>query len=153
MSDSRNNAFPFDWKAFENMFGGRFMLPDLSQIDLRDTSWITNYIGEILKNVNPMQNNSAPSSRLNAEIFQTHKSVIVRIPVPQDIDEASIRLSINKLRLRVEGLPTAKSQHTLTLPVPVIVGSSRAVIRDGVLEIRMPKDPNDRKFTKLYVQL
>jgi HSP20 family molecular chaperone IbpA len=149
------SAFPFDWKAFERMFGGgggSLPLPDSLRSSFRDTSWIGDYVQRILRHAQSQQGLSASFADIDSHWFETHKSVIFRINVPKETNANLIRVWVSSHHLQLEGIPDTKHKHTFPLPAPVVAKASRAVFKDGVLEIRMPKSVSDKKYREIYVE-
>lgn len=129
-----------------------FMLPDPDKAGYRDPSWIGDYVQRLLKQVNLPKVNITPNSAVDSDVFETHKSVIVRVTVPKAVNPNLIRVWINTHHVRIEGIPDTRQKHTIALPAPVLAKSGRAVFKDGVLEIRIPKYSSERGYKEIYVQ-
>jgi HSP20 family molecular chaperone IbpA len=153
----RNNPFEFDWQSLEKMLADRlpFPLPDMSKINHRDTSWVSDYVGQLLKTskvadtaVDPIRSIAG----LNADLYETHQSVICRIRVPEGADIYSLRVWVHSRHLKLEGLPGKRQTRTIALPASVNSKACRATYKDDVLEIRMPKDRRKPIYREVYVQ-
>lgn len=71
------------------------------------------------------------------ELFETHRSLIVRLQLPAGIREDLVRTLVGSHRLRVEWPPDGRREVPLSRPVDP--RKSRAAIQNGILEVRMPK--------------
>jgi len=152
--ESSNAQFPFNWKAFENMLGGQLssILPDPSLINLRDSSWIGDYVKQLIQQAQQTDRTSTPEKSLDYDLSETSRSVICKINIPKQTNPNLIRIWLNAQQLRIVGIPHSQQKHTIALPVRIVTKTSQAVYKKGVLEIRMPKYMGKRKFREIYVQ-
>lgn len=81
------------------------------------------------------------SSKENAEVFQTHDYVFVRVPVPDQVDERRIDMHIGLNRVVLKWAPGGK-EHVIQLPVDVKNEGVAAAVKNRILEIKMPKEKN-----------
>jgi len=144
---------PFDWGALEKLLGGQIpvMLPDPSRMNLRDTSWIGDYVRRLL-NQTPLLKDLPAEGGQESHLFETHKSVIYRINVPKDVDPNLIRVWVNPVHLRLEGISGRQQKQTIALPAPVVPKASKAVYKNNILEVRMLKNAGKKNFREVYVQ-
>lgn len=89
---------------------------------------------------------AAPHSKENAEVFETHDYVFVRVPVPEQVDERHIDTQIGPSRVVIKWAPGGK-EHVIQLPADVKNGGASASVKEHVLEIKIPKEqrPNLKK--------
>lgn len=72
-----------------------------------------------------------------SEVFETHRSLIVRVFLPAGVRQDRVRTLVGTHRLRIEWPPDGRCEVPLSRPVNP--RKSRAAIKNGVLEVRMPK--------------
>jgi HSP20 family molecular chaperone IbpA len=154
-----NNPFGFDWQSLEKMLGDRlpFPLPDMAKVNHRDASWVSDYVSQLLKtsSVTAPDADADPIrtvTGLNADIYETHSSVICRIRVPEGADIYSIRVWVHSRHLKLEGLPGKRQSRTIALPATVNSKTCSAIFKNGVLEIKMAKDRRKPVYREVYVQ-
>jgi HSP20 family molecular chaperone IbpA len=140
---------PLDWDAFEQWLG---RLP----IDLKKGSFgkIDEYVDGIVKNAisQPEKWPAKPKGgKLPVELFQTHNYVIVRFTIPKGINPRWLHVFAAVQRLRLEGLPGDAKQY-VTLPAPVSPESSRALYKEGVLQVKLLKRKVNERYEELFVR-
>ncbi|MDQ1910087.1 Hsp20/alpha crystallin family protein [Paenibacillus sp. GD4] len=77
-------------------------------------------------------------SGISADLFETHRSIIVRVLLPEQVSPRSVKLTLDEMKLMISGIP-GKRQKILRLPSPVLSKRPRKQFRDGILEIRLQK--------------
>lgn len=105
---------------------------------------------EMMSRFHSPQNNQESRDNLHSTTFETHDFVFVRIPIKNDdwLKQISIYHTSNKLL--VEHIPEYEDKHTITLPAIVRKKGAAANYRDGILEIRIPKNI-DMQFSQIDV--
>jgi HSP20 family molecular chaperone IbpA len=83
------------------------------------------------------------------EVFETHEYVFVRVPIPKRVDKSRIVMYVRTSRVTIRWAP-GSINHVYQLPSDVLTKGAEASIRDNVLEIRMPKEPNP-DVRRIYV--
>lgn len=102
----------------------------------------------------PFGQQTSPSGNgagvLNETTFETHDFVFVRIPVKNEdwLKEMNIYHTSNQLI--VEHIPQYEDQHTITLPAIVKKKGAAANYKDGMLEVRIPKNV-DMQYSQIDV--
>jgi hypothetical protein len=91
-----------------------------------------------------MQQQSAPeaekqASKLNAEIFETHDFIYVRVPLKEDQWLNQMKMFYTSNQVIFENIPDISDKHTIVLPATVKRKGASATHRDGILELRLPK--------------
>jgi HSP20 family molecular chaperone IbpA len=103
-----------------------------------------------------MSNFQTPSEQqhttnpLNSSAFETHDFVFVRIPIKNEDWVKQIRIYHTSNQLIAEGFPEYDDQHKITLPAIVKKKGAVATYKDGILEIRIPKNI-DMQFSQVDV--
>ncbi|WP_144932621.1 Hsp20/alpha crystallin family protein [Paenibacillus sp. 32O-W] len=114
-----------------------------------DSNWIQNYVQSLLKEripeAVPAQWNPQP------EVFETHRSVFVRFELPEEIDPYMLKIRVYPASLQMEGW--GEREYKVKLPALVSANRSKAVMKDGIVEIRMPKTSRKGKGKELYLNL
>ncbi|MDQ0217926.1 Hsp20/alpha crystallin family protein [Peribacillus cavernae] len=87
-----------------------------------------------------VQGNKANQYPLNAEIFETHSEVYVRIPIqsPEMVKQAKIYHTSNQSI--IEGIPAPEDKHVFTLPAIVKKKGASARYKEKTLEIKLLKN-------------
>lgn len=80
------------------------------------------------------------SDRLNSAAFETHNYVYVRISIKQEEWIKKLRIYHTSNQLIVEHIPHHEDKHTITLPAIVKKKGASATFKDGVLEVKIPKN-------------
>lgn len=86
------------------------------------------------------QQTTANPLPLNSTTFETHDFVFVRIPIKNDNWVKKIRIYHTSNQLIAEGIPESEDAHTITLPAIVKKKGAVATYKEGILEIRIPKN-------------
>ncbi|WP_040208618.1 Hsp20/alpha crystallin family protein [Neobacillus jeddahensis] len=92
----------------------------------------------------------ATAGGLNSTAFETHDFVFVRIPLKDDEWAKQIRIYHTSNQLIVEHIPKQEDKHTITLPAIVKKKGATANIKDGMLEVKIPKNV-DMQFSEIDV--
>lgn len=111
----------------QNMMGQ--MLPDQIQKMMQ-----TNSFTDIVK-PNPQASPTIPSS-----VFETHDNVYVRLQIKDEEWLKKIRLYHTSNQMIIEHIPNFEDKHTITLPALVRKKGTIAQLKDGILEIKIPKN-------------
>lgn len=150
------NLFPFN-KDMNNMF--QKMKPD--EIE----NYVQDIIGKMVpENMRGMMNpfdmmNSfqAPQGQqpsasevLNSSTFETHDFVFVRIPIKNEEWVKQMRIYHTSNQLIIEQIPQSDDKHTITLPAIVKKKGAQANYKEGVLEVRIPKN-YDMQYSQIDV--
>ena len=114
-------------KYIQNMMGQ--MLPDQVQKMMQSQNF-----NDIVK-PNPQNSSSIPSS-----VFETHDYVYVRLEIKDSEWLKMIRLYHTSNQMIVEHIPNFEDKHTITLPALVRKKGTTAQVKDGILEIKIPKN-------------
>lgn len=83
------------------------------------------------------------------EVFETHEYVFVRVPIPKKVDKSRISIYVGTSRVTLRWTPGG-TDHIYHLPVDVLTKDSEASVKDNVIEIKMPKEPNP-DIRRIYV--
>lgn len=156
MADNNNNQFN-PWEFFgqngNGMPGGDWQNPDMT--------WVKDYVQDVMKQAFPGQfgegefrGNSGSGSRrgksnLSTDVFETHHFIITRINVPEDILAENIRVMFHTNELKIEGVDS--EPQIVRLPANGLYKGSKAMFKDNVLEIRIPKRSREQ-FQEIPIQ-
>ncbi|WP_042355393.1 spore coat protein [Bacillus rubiinfantis] len=151
------NIFPFNKDIKETL---EKMQPN--QIDKYVQDIIGNVFPENMKRMtNPQdffgnlqssgpQQQSAASSGLQAQAFETHDYVYVRITIKHADWIQKLRVYHTSNQLILEHIPEQDDKHTITLPAIVKKKGAAANYKDGILEVKIPKNI-DMQFSQIDV--
>jgi HSP20 family molecular chaperone IbpA len=90
------------------------------------------------------------STILNSSAFETHDYVFVRIPLKDEEWLKQLKIYHTSNQLIIEHIPNHEDKHTVTLPAIVKKKGAVANFKDGMLEIRIPKNI-DMQFSQIDV--
>jgi HSP20 family molecular chaperone IbpA len=155
MTDSgKDFPFGFDWSKLETLFSE--LQPAKGQKGKpQNLDWIDEFVKDIIKQAIPetVQTSKTPQSSktpLQTEVFETHRNVIARIRIPDNIEPRKLQVFVSLYHLKIEG-PEGK-KHTIELPATVDSRACKAVFRDGVLQVQMRKQARGERFDEVYIQ-
>lgn len=159
---------PFDWTSFAKQAFGKhfpfgasfpFGAADAANWQLPDTRKIEEAVSEIVKRSLPLVHASPgfvfppprTAAAAKAGVFQTHGSVFVRMRLPKRTNPSAIRVLASPSQVKVKGI-AGRAPLTVRLPAFVRVSQGKARIKDGILEIRLPKAKEKERARRLYVE-
>ncbi len=90
------------------------------------------------------------SNSLHAEIFETHDFIVIRLPLKDEAWTKQMKLFYTSNQVIIEHIPELSDKHTLILPATVKRKGASATQRDGVLELRLPKNV-DMQFSEIDI--
>ncbi|TMV52173.1 hypothetical protein FE783_04305 [Paenibacillus mesophilus] len=141
----------FDWDEFQNSFFGAGGWKEAwSGNPAGAIPWVDRYVKGILADAVPgavqkasSQTGQSPpsSSKLSSaasNVFETHHAVIVRIRLSADVVPHHIRLHASPNEIVVSGLP-GDEDKLVKLPAVIRVEGAKAICKQGILEITLPK--------------
>lgn len=124
------------WASMERLFqeGFPFKQSSLPTNATMNSEWLERVVQDALT-----QNIPTESKELYPHtLFETHKSVIVRIKLPHSVNPELLRLYVGATSLRIEGFPNLLEKK-VQLPCEVNRVGIRSTFKDEILEIRMVK--------------
>ncbi|MDQ1913055.1 Hsp20/alpha crystallin family protein [Paenibacillus sp. GD4] len=153
---NKSNGNPygtFDWKQFEQFFGGKLPFAPGGSGKGEGLAWIQEYVQDVMKQALPSVSNAAErvKNHLHTETFETHNNVIVKIHVPDRDQARKIRVGLSVNAVRLTGLPDKKEQ-TIRLHRLIYPDSCKAVYRDGIIQLHMRKHLGDHTFRDIDVR-
>jgi HSP20 family molecular chaperone IbpA len=98
----------------------------------------------------PVSQEQSTSEILNSTAFETHDFVFIRIPIKKEEWIKQLRVYHTSNQLIVEHIPQHDDKHTITLPAIVKKKGASANFKDGVLEIKIPKNI-DMQYSQIDV--
>lgn len=146
------NKEDWDWSHFDEWMRRAF--PFLQE-DLRLETFMQKpqAIGKLVQealdrsfNGSFVTGKAAISHHVRHDLFETHRSLIARVHLPQGA-AGQTRTLLNRHCLRIEWPPDGKRE--IALHKPVNPRRSRARVKDGVLEVQMPKLRQTSDFYEL----
>jgi hypothetical protein len=123
---------PDEIENYVQQMMGKMLQPDMKGM-LKPEEWLKG-----------MQQQNSPdpvkgTARLNAEMFETHDFVFVRVPLKDEALLKQMKLLYTSNQVIIEHIPDMSDKHTLVLPATVKRKGAAANFRDGVLELRLHK--------------
>jgi hypothetical protein len=152
--NENQDSILFDWEAFQKQFAGNGFINDSvkEMMTKGNLSWVDDYVQGIVSRTLPKMSPQTEKTidQLKANVFETHNFVIARIKVSKQADPRKLRFYVANNQLRVDGLAHDNNQF-IQLPANVRFRESRAVFKNGIFEIRMPKEAQKR-FKEINVR-
>lgn len=117
-------------------------------------AWIENYVQNltdtIFQNHSPWHSHFTPFGKTSGryDIFDSHRYIYVKCPIPNHISSRDISLLVNSKKLMIEHSGTTEE---VTLPSEVNPSRSTARLKDGILEIRMLKSEEAEPYQKVLI--
>lgn len=147
---SRPNNSQSRWEALESLLGMK--LPNFSTDkhleQWKDTSWVEDYVKNILEKSLPSSSTLKRTTSSPSEIFETHHFVIMKMKMPEN---ANPIVKIRTDQVKVDGLSGSNS-HIVRLPCHIDPQQSRASYKDGVLQIKMKKKKINKNYHEVAVR-
>lgn len=139
----------FNWEQFQNsFFGGAGWKQAMNDYGTGSIPWLDRYVKSILGDTvpgapvvtnQPAQPFAAKTSSFTYNVFETHRSLIVRIRLSSDTNPRMVRLVASPAEIRVTGLPEGEDK-TVRLPMPVRIDGAKALCKKQIIEITLQKD-------------
>lgn len=150
MDDIRKDFMSnFDWKSFEQFFGGKF---PLAQSELnKNTAWVDQVVKDVMTKAFPQVDASKLGALYQTEVFETHNNVIVKIRIPDREQARSISVFAAMNHVKLDGGDSGKKQ-TIRLSSPVVPESCKAVYKGGVMQLHMKKWKRKKPPHEVYVR-
>ncbi|WP_199622479.1 Hsp20/alpha crystallin family protein [Paenibacillus alkalitolerans] len=128
----------FDWKSFENFFGGK--LPDMPGMNGDFNKWVEDYVQSILKkSFTPTNGNKKED--LSYKVLETDKHIIIKTALPENVSPNDINIRAGANQIKISGLPNNRSQNII-LPSVINHRKCRAQFKKRNLHIKAPKMEN-----------
>ncbi|MBT2656262.1 Hsp20/alpha crystallin family protein [Bacillus sp. ISL-18] len=105
---------------------------------------------DLFRNFQASDTKQRSANALNSTAFETHDYVFVRIPIRNEEWLNQLRLYHTSNQLIVEHIPDREDSNTITLPAIVKKKGGTANYKDGVLEIKIPKNI-DMQYSQIDV--
>ncbi|MGZ7441524.1 Hsp20/alpha crystallin family protein [Paenibacillus sp. TH7-28] len=151
----RNKGGLTSWEEFEKQMLEQFpFLPkNFTQGNpARNFSWVGDFVQKQLQKSMPADFNIPifNNKTANYDLYETHRNLIVRLPVSEDFSLDQTKVSVNRNKLRIV-LPSGEKRE-IQLKKQVNPKQARAKYKEGILEIQMPKLPEHQNFHDVFVE-
>jgi HSP20 family molecular chaperone IbpA len=128
----RNPRFRNGWKSFEGVVRRKLETIQRSPSAGNEYEWDRLF----QESLHALERHRA--SGYTWDIFQTFRSVIVRVYLPKGSPQKLPKLILDERSLTLSGIP-GKLDETIELPVPISPRKPQAVYAKGIVEIRIRK--------------
>lgn len=122
------------WRKLESWFADGFPLPKFSKDWLDDPGNIEKTVQQTIRNLTTPRRGDQTSHQISVK----PGFVTVKISLPDKTNPYALRAYVSAAKLRIEGLP-GEGKLNITLPEEVRTVGVRAVYRDQLLIVRMPR--------------
>ncbi|MFF2482023.1 Hsp20/alpha crystallin family protein [Paenibacillus sp. NPDC058071] len=126
------------WDELERWMEGQ-KLPKGFDV-LREPDWVEQFVRKMMTKSLPEAAGMMQQQDDGPSVFETHHFVFVKFPLPSGVERDSLRLFVREDRIRIDGLPGDRKE-TVKLPKPVKPKICRALVKNGVLQIKLRKRP------------
>jgi hypothetical protein len=144
MKENGRDANTFNWEGFQNKFFGEGSWQEAIHHPPGNLPWVESYIRDLLSDALPVSySKPSISSQVKSatfNIFETHHMILVKIKLLQNVTPQSVKFFLGGANeLLIKGLPD-EEEHKMNLPSNVRHSGSKVVYKNGVFEVRMPKE-------------
>ncbi|MDZ5474631.1 Hsp20/alpha crystallin family protein [Bacillus sp. 31A1R] len=101
-------------------------------------------------NQNSNTSSSNKKSPLDSSVFETHEYVYAMVPIKNEEWLRKLKLFYTSNQLIIEHIPDDRDKQIITLPAIVKRKGATAQYKDGLLEVRIPKNI-DMQFSEIDV--
>ncbi|WP_042162722.1 Hsp20/alpha crystallin family protein [Paenibacillus gorillae] len=112
---------------------------------LKEPDWVEQFVRKMMTKALPEAAGAMSSQGDDPSFFETHHFVIVKFPLPPGVNRDELRLYVREDRIRIEGLPENRTE-TVKLPKPVKPRICRALVKNGILQVKLRKRPGARTY-------
>ena len=135
MGTGGGNPFSGDfWRKLDAWFAEGFPLPKFSKDWLADPGHFDKTVHHVIRSLTSGGLGAEPSHNITVK----PEYVSVKIFLPENTNPYALRAYVSTVKLRIEGLP-GEGKLSITLPEEVSAVGTRAIYKDRVLIVRMPK--------------
>lgn len=142
---SSDDFDPFASIEFDKFFNGKMPFPFEPG---NPSNWFNDYVRNML--VKPVKAHGS-NGRLPADIFETHRFLIVRIKLPESVELNKVRVMASSYSVKLQGLPDSKGQ-LIRLPKLVEARSGKVLLKEQVLQIKLRKRNTGEQFYELFIR-
>ncbi|WP_134700088.1 Hsp20/alpha crystallin family protein [Ammoniphilus sp. YIM 78166] len=154
MKEEWDNHFESSWKNFEELFKNNFpnMQPMSGASDVGSIEqYIKNTMDSVFKNGFAQGNGfSNVGPGLRSDVMDTLHHVIAKVYIPEGVDPYQLMVFVNNQSIKLGGFPD-QQKHVVKLPFPVVPRNSKAVFKDGILQVRMKKLAMEDQYHEVNV--
>lgn len=131
------------WDELERWMEGQ-KLPKGFDV-LREPDWVEQFVRKMMTKALPEAAQAMSGQSDTFSFFETHHFIIVKFPLPKQVNKEDLKLFIREDRIRIEGLPNNHIE-TIQLPKPVRPKICRALVKSRVLQVKLRKRPGSRTY-------
>ena len=129
----------------DSFFNKKFPFNHANPLENYDLSAINSYVQNVLSQA------TVGEVMLNAEVFETHQSVIAKIKLPKQLHPRNLRIRINANHIKIEKTENNVEQ-IIHLPCRVDPNGRKAVYKKNILEIRIPKVKAKDRYHEVFIR-
>jgi len=139
--DATNNE---KWAQGDSFFNGKSPFSYVNPLEKLDLSSLHNYVQNAISRV------SMGEPALISEVFETHQYAIAKIKISKKLYSNQLRVFVNYNQIKLEGLTGYKAQ-IINLPCHVEASNCKAIYRQGILEIKLPKVKYKNYYHEVFI--
>lgn len=129
----------------DSFFDKKFPFKHADPLENYDLSSINAYVQNVLSQA------TIGEARLSTEVFETHQSVIVKIKLPKQLHPRNLRIKVNSNHIKMEKTE-GNEEQIIPLPCRVDPTGRKAVFKQSILEIRIPKVKTRDPYHEVFIR-
>lgn len=112
---------------------------------MQEPDWVEQFVRKLMTKALPDAAGVLPNPASAASTFETHHFVIVKFKLPLGTLQENLQLLVKSDKIKIQGLPDGRAE-TVKLPRPIHPRHCRALVKDGVLQVKLRKREDGRKY-------
>ncbi|MUT66719.1 Hsp20/alpha crystallin family protein [Paenibacillus sp. NEAU-GSW1] len=137
------------WDDLERWMEGQ-KLPKGFEV-LKEPDWVEQFVRKMMTKALPEAAQAMNGIAEEATTFETHHFILVKFPLPAGTKRDDLKLFVREDRIKVEGLPDNRTE-TIKLPRPVKPRICRALVKNGILQVKLRKRPGTRTYYETTIR-
>jgi HSP20 family protein len=129
----------------DTFFNKKFPFNDANPLENYDLSSINAYVQNVISQA------TTGEVKLSTEVFETHRSVIAKIKLPKQLHPKNLRIQVNANNIKIEKTE-GNEEQIIHLPCRVDPSGRKAVYKQSVLEIRIPKVNTKDPYHEVFIR-
>ncbi|WP_223701884.1 Hsp20/alpha crystallin family protein [Sutcliffiella deserti] len=114
----------------------------------------TNFFEQSFDMLNRIQSKKKKHKKtgFDANVFETHEDVIIRFPLSPEEKILELKTTHDTTTCYIENVPHNGNKQSIKLPCTVKSNGTKAIYKNGIVEIKIPKETNI-PLTKIPIEI
>ncbi|MBD2847262.1 hypothetical protein IDH44_18845 [Paenibacillus sp. IB182496] len=143
------NGGPLDWEQLQRWLAGKGL--EATEEMMREPQWVEKMVSQAMKQSLPRLHRADRSNVEQEDCYETHHFVFVRFKLDKGVRRDQLRLLVRADRIKLER-EDGKKPIRVKLPCQVQPRSCRALLRAGVLQVKLRKRPVDPTYHEAFIR-